>query len=203
MNDPYIHTKLFTKVPLRPEQMDNQLYINIKENLLDKLERKCYKNYGFISKIYSIQDMKQGIIEAENMSGSATFDVSFSCRLCRPVEGTKIVCKVTRVNRAIVTAENGPILVIIVNDKINTNVFFTDNNNILRYKSEGKSKRLETGDFVIISILNKAFNDRDEKIKVIGFLENIAKTEDVEKYYEDMYRNDETQPVVQVENSVV
>lgn len=194
MNNPYIHTKLFAKVSLRPEQMNNELYVNLKENLLAKLEGKCYKNYGFISNIYSILNMKQGLIEPENMSASATFDISFSCKLCRPVEGTKIICEVSRLNRALVTAKNGPIQVIIANDKINNDAFFSDNNNVLRYKSEG-SKRLDVGDFIIVSVLNKRFYDQDIKINIIGFLESGATNDDVSKYYEDIYKNRENDPL--------
>jgi DNA-directed RNA polymerase subunit E'/Rpb7 len=190
-DNPYINTKLYTRISVKPEQMNNNIYINLRYNLLNKLENKCYKDYGYISKIYGIDDIKHGKIYGENLSSSATYNVEFSCRLCRPIENMNIICKIIRINRALITAENGPILVIIVSDKINNDIFFTDNNNILRYKSDNKSKKLESGDFVVVTILNKTFNDGDDKIKIIGYLNNIASDKNIEEYYENIYNKNE------------
>jgi len=187
--NPYIYTVLSVKIGLKPEQMNNKLYINLKDNLTKKVDKKCYKNYGYVSEIYKILETGPGTICAENLSGSSIFNISFSCKLCRIIEGSQLICKITQITRALSLAENGPVVVIITNDKINTDVFFFDNNNYLRYKDNAKSKKIEKGDFVIVTILNKEFYHKDEKIKAIGFLNNVAGDKEVDKYYEDYHRD--------------
>lgn len=189
--NPYIYTKLSTKISLRPDQMNNKIYINLKNNLTKKILNKCYKNYGYVIDIYKLDDTKNNTIPAENLSGSAVFDVTFSCKLCRVVENTYIICKVFRINRALFVASNGPIVVIITNDKINSDIFFTDHNNVLRYRDNNKSTRLEQGDFIVVNIINKEFYDKDDKIIAVGFLERMAKDEDIEKFFEHEYNIEE------------
>ena len=140
--------------------------------------------------VYKILEYKDGIIEAENLSGSATFDVTFSCRLCRPLRKTQIICKVNRVNKVLITVENGPILIIITNDRINSQVFFADNNNVMRYKKDGTSHILKPNEFVKVTILSTAFNHKDDIIKAIGFLENIATEDEINQYYQNLYEDD-------------
>jgi len=167
--------------------MDNKLYINLKKNLENKVLKRCFNDKGYIMDIYKILEYKDGMIEAENPSGSAIFDVSFSCRLCIPLKGKQIVCKVDRVNKLLITVQNGPILVIITNERINDKVFFSDNMNNLRYRKEDKSYLLEAGDFVKVTIINTTFNNGDDKIKAIGFIDDIATEEDKKFYFNDLY----------------
>src|SRR3990172_11202868 len=119
MISPYINTKLYTHVALLPNQMDNKLYISLKKNLEDKVVKRCFRDKGYIMDVYKILEYKDGVIEAENPSGSAIFDISFSCRLCIPLKGKQIVCKVDRVNKLLITVTNLPILIIITNERIN------------------------------------------------------------------------------------
>lgn len=186
-DNPYIITKLKTKVMLYPEQMTNKLYLNLKDNLKKNHENRCFKNYGYITHIYSIIRKRRGILEAENITSSVLFDIEFSCRLCRPIEDMKIICRIFRVNRGLITAENGPIIIIIIDSKINQKIFFSGNDNILRYRNTGGSSKLEVGDFVIVKVSNYEFNNKDDKIKVIGYLEDMATQEDVEQFYTNLY----------------
>lgn len=191
MTSPYIITKLFTTVSLRPDQMDNKIYLNLKKNLEVNVLKKCYKNYGYITDIYKIIDYKDGIIEAENLMASATYHISFSCRLCCPLKNTNIICKINRVNKMLVTAENGPILVIVTNDRLNQNVFMIDNYNVLRYKKDTTYHVLKPNDFVKITILSISFNHKDTIIKAIGYLEDVASENEIEQYYrKDVYGKD-------------
>lgn len=187
--NPYIYSVLDVKIGLKPEQMNNKLYINLKDNLTKKVDKKCYKNYGYVSEIYKLLDIGNGVICAENLTGSSIFNISFSCKLCRIVENTQLICKITKITRALSLAENGPIVIIITNDKINNDIFFFDNNNYLRYRDNTKSKKIEQGDFVIVTILNKEFHHKDERIKAIGFLNGVATENDVVKYYEDYHKD--------------
>ena len=66
VQSPYINTTLVCPIMLYPNQMDNKLYLHLKTNLSNKLLGKCYKNYGYISKIYKINEISEGNIEDED-----------------------------------------------------------------------------------------------------------------------------------------
>ncbi len=197
---PYINTKLFTTVSLKADQLNNKFYINLKKNLEEQILHKCYKNYGYIMDIYKIIKYSDGNIEPENYSASAKYDIEFSCRLCRPLRLRQIICEIDRVNKVLVTTTNGPIIVIITNDRINDKVFFTDNNNNLRYKKDGKTQLLKKGDFVKISLKATMFNHADTKIKAIGYLEEVATDDDVKEYYKDIY--DKEKEMIDIEKYI-
>jgi DNA-directed RNA polymerase subunit E'/Rpb7 len=148
---------------------------------------RCFSNYGYIVKIIEIVNYKDGIIEAENTESSAIFDLEFSCRICAPLKNTLIICEIDRVNKLLITAVNGPILIVITNDRINSNIFFKDNNNNIRYKKNGQSLMLQPHDFIKITLQTIQFFDGDEKIKAIGFMEDLANETEKKKYYEDQY----------------
>jgi DNA-directed RNA polymerase subunit E'/Rpb7 len=175
-----------------PDQMENKLYINLKNNLIRKVNERCFEDKGFIMDVFKIIEYKDGHISAENPHGSAIFDVSFSCKLCIPRVRTQIICKVKIVNKILLTAENGPIMVVVTKDRINKNVFFTDNNNNFRYKTGDSSKVLEQGEFIKLTIESITFKNGDEKIKAIGFINDMASEKEIEGYYKDlMITNDD------------
>lgn len=187
MINPYINTELYTKVLLYPNQMDNNLYINLKKNLEEQLTGKCFKDYGYIMNVYEIIKYSHGIIEAENLSALAKFNVSFTCRLCKPLIMKDIICEVKKINKLMFTATNGPILVIVTTGRINDTIFFLDNNSNIRYKKDGKNMMLQESDHVIINIRNIKFDNGDKRINAIGHLRNIATDEDKKIYYEQLH----------------
>jgi len=48
-------TTLKSVVVVKPEQLNNDLYMNIKDNLEKRLLGKVFRNYGLIEKIYVLQ----------------------------------------------------------------------------------------------------------------------------------------------------
>lgn len=195
MSSPYINTKLFSTVMLHPYQMDNKVYINLKKNLEYNIVKRCLLNYGYIVKIIEILDYKDGIIEAENTESSALFDVAFSCRLCIPLKDMQVIAKIDRINKLLITAVNGPIIIIITNDRINDKIFFKDNNDNMRYKKAAQSVILQQNDFIKITLQSVKFNDGDTKIKAIGFMDDIASEDEIKKFYDDEYDEGETKQV--------
>src|SRR5438552_434965 len=109
---PFLNTIISTNTIAHPYQMDNRIFINLKKNLEKKIVGKCFSNYGYIVKIIEILNYKDGIIEAENTESSAIFDLEFSCRICAPLKNTQIICEIDRVNKLLITAVNGPILIV-------------------------------------------------------------------------------------------
>ena len=181
IHNPYINTALVCPIMLLPNQMDNKMYIHLKSNLKNKLEYKCYKNYGFIDKIYSIEETSDGIIEAEDPTCSAKITVRFTCSLCLPIVGKEIICKIDRMNKALISAINGPIKAIITTDKINKENFFPDMNRNIRIK--GTSEVLLPEMFIRVLVLSKSFGDYDKNILVIAYLQDIATPEQINQFY--------------------
>ncbi|AYV77231.1 MAG: DNA-directed RNA polymerase, subunit E'/Rpb8 [Barrevirus sp.] len=191
MTSPYINTKLTTSVLLHPYQFDNRLYLHLKKNLESKIVGRCFSHYGYIVKIIKILSYKDGLIEAENTESSALFDLEFSCKICAPLKNMTIICQVDKVNKLLITAINGPILVVITNDRVSPISFFKDKNNNIRYKQEGpdnKSAVLGPNDFIKVTLQTIQFYDGDEKIKAIGFIEGMAKEEEMTSFYADQYK---------------
>ena len=188
LTSPYVDTEQFAKISLQPYQMTNDININLKINLKKKVEKKCNQN-GYISKIYKIVEKSHGIIDAENFNASATFEIKYSCKLCLPIENTIIIGKIRTINRVLMVIENGPILSIVLSNNINYDNFKLNNQNNLENK---KSKNeLKVGDFVKIKILSKTFNYNDNQIKTMAFLDDIASTEEVNKYYSTIIQDNE------------
>ena len=187
VDNPFINTKLSTTVSLRPDQMDNKIYLNLKNNLEKKIVGKCYKDYGFINKIYEIIRYKDGIIEDENFTGSAVFDLEFSCSICRPLRNQSIVCQVEKVNKMLIMLKNGPLKIVITIQRFDNENFFVDNNNNIRYKNKNGSEILKSDDYVIANVLQVIFNHGDSRITAMGSLNRMATEDDVKKFYTDMY----------------
>jgi len=181
LHSPYINTSLLCPIMLLPNQMDNKMYLHLKLNLKNKLEGKCYKNYGYINKIYSIEETSDGIIEAEDPTCSAKIVVKFTCSLCLPIINKEIICKIDRMNKALISAINGPLRAIITADKINKDNFFPDMNRNIRIK--GNSEVVIPEMYIRVLVLSKSFSDHDKNILVIGYLQDIATPIEIEQYF--------------------
>jgi DNA-directed RNA polymerase subunit E'/Rpb7 len=191
MQSPYINTSLYSIVSLDAAQMNNDIYTNLKLNLINQLEGKCYREYGYINKVYAITERGQGMILPENPLASATFKVKFTCKLCNPLKGTQIICQIDKVTAIMISLTAGPIKIIIVPENINKTMFFTDKNNNLRYRNKNISQEISKGTFVKITILSKTFNDMDNIILVIGNLDDLATEDEIKQFYKDEYSNDD------------
>jgi|SaaInlStandDraft_3_1057020.scaffolds.fasta_scaffold04513_2 DNA-directed RNA polymerase subunit E'/Rpb7 len=185
MISPYKNTILRTHVSLPPQKITNELRYFINEELKKKVEGKCCE-YGFISKIYNITNIQPPFIPAENPFCSIDCGVEYSCRLCLPIQNTQIIAKVNKISQVLITAENGPISILITIDRINKNIFYVDNNGYLRYKGKDKSYLLNENDYIKITVESVASNHKDVKIKVIGQLENMASDSDIKFYHDQL-----------------
>lgn len=182
MSSPYINTYLYGTVSLHPSQMDNDIYKHLKTNLTRKMQGKCYKSYGYISKIYKIEERAGGYIVAEDPSASATYEVKFSAKICRPLPGSIVVCEVMSINKEILMVRNGPIYILIFegNGNINqTNFVYDDRKNVLLSVTNGdKGVPVVKGSFVNIKVIQVKIEDGSDKILVFGTLESMATQEE-------------------------
>lgn len=194
---PYINTEYHTRVDLLPYQM-NDVYKNLKSNLKKDVEKKCNK-YGYLVKVFKITEYSEGVIEPENFMASAVYKIKFSCRMCIPSVKTKLICVISQTNKALIVAENGPIIILVTIKNINMKKFELDNNEVLNYKNNNNMTKLKPKDMIKITILAMKFNKGDNNIKIIGFLEDMATKEEKEMYYNDLHFKDENDYIEQDE----
>ena len=184
---PYYDTELFSKLMLYPIQIDNDIYINLKNNLKEKVEKKCNK-YGYITKVYKILDMSEGEIIPENFDASIVFNVKFSCRICLPTINKKIICKVDLYNKSLIKAVNGPIICIISNNNINTDNFTIDNKGDYVHKS---NVVIKTDSYITIKINGLNFYAGDERILILGQLDDLPTKEEISEFYNENLEDNE------------
>lgn len=182
LHNPYKKTILSTPIMLSPDQMDNKMYIHLKANLQNKLENRCYENYGYIDKIYNIEEISDGVIEPEDSSCSAKMEIKFSCNLFLPIVGKEIICKIKKMNKALIMGINGPIEAVITTDKINKDNFFPDVNRNIRVK--GTSEIVVPNMYIRVLVISKLYSNYDKNILVIGFLQDIATQKEIDEYFE-------------------
>lgn len=182
---PYINTHLYTTVGLHPSQFNNDIYKHLKNNLIRKIQGKCYKHYGYVSRIYKLDDISKGDLVAEDPSSSALYNVKFSCKICKPLKGTIIVCEVVAINKSLIHLRNGPINLLIFeeSDSVNQNNFvFDDKKNVLIAKIDNNQRiPVVVGTYVEVKITACRLENNSNRILVAGTLENIASKKSIEE----------------------
>ena len=185
--NPYKNTIFYTRVKLMPYQMNNELYINLKNNLMKKVEKRCNK-YGYINKVYKVMSYSDGMINPEDFSGSAIFNIKYSANACIPIENTRIVVKIEKMNNMAILAKNGPIKVVLKYDKISTK--FKVVQGVIFY-GEKNQTQVKVGDYLIINILAKRFYNKDIFISVYGYIEDVPTEEQVKNNFEPYHEESE------------
>ena len=175
---PYKNIKQHTRIKLDPYHMNSDIRNNMKTVLKKKVEKKCNKN-GFIDEVFKILEFSDGIMIPENLDASAIYNISYHCRICIPIENTVIIGIIKMVNPDLIVAINGPLLIFIPKNNVETNIWdITDN-----YNHKISNKKLLIGDYIKIQITDKRINQGDSQIKVMGKLQDYAIDEEIEKYY--------------------
>jgi DNA-directed RNA polymerase subunit E'/Rpb7 len=176
---PYINTELKTRIVLEPSQMSNDIYINLKTNLKDKVENKC-NEYGYVDKVHKIVRYEHGTINPDDFECNAYYDIIYSAKIFIPVEETIIICKIEKIHRPLLMARHGPILSIIKITDLDKDNFKFNNNKIIHIASQNE---LKVDDYVKLIIRAKKVNLKDTKINVLGFIMDLANDEEIKKYF--------------------
>jgi DNA-directed RNA polymerase subunit E'/Rpb7 len=194
MNTPYFNTYLSSNISLHSSQMKNGAGKFLKENLIKRIEGKCYKKFGHVTKIYNIVDKKKGIIVPEDSTSSALYEVKFGCKLCKPIDGTIIICEILKMMKSIIILKNGPIDIVIFEGKghINeTNFVYDDKRNTYLAKiNEEKGIPVKIGTYVQVKVISTQIEDRSSKLIVIGTLEKLATQDEIDNSI-DILNNDD------------
>lgn len=190
---PYFDTVLSHKVKLYPEQMDNKILENIKSNLVNELEGRCYKDYGIIHKIYNIdidETTESNYIDYFDAQGSSIYNVKFTCNVCLPSKGIKIITNIEEIipTKSLIKTTHGPILVNITQDRINQDNFMFDSNNVLKYRDGKNYYKLDTNLFVVAKIIDLEMIDKDTRILTLGKLERMATNIEIEDFFNNKYK---------------
>jgi DNA-directed RNA polymerase subunit E'/Rpb7 len=172
LTNPYYNTELYDRISLRPEQLNNDLYNNIKNNLIIKNEKKCCQ-YGYIYKINNIIEISDGIDIIENFDSKPVFNIKYNCILYYPKINNNIICKIELLNKQLIKAIHGPIICIIRLDTYEE----IDNKIMIN------NKELKINDKIIINIENTNFFPNDNRIIVIGSMIGIPNESEIEKYF--------------------
>jgi DNA-directed RNA polymerase subunit E'/Rpb7 len=188
----YINTILEADILLQPNQMDNNIYSHLKSNLTDLVEGSCFRNYGYVSKIYEILEYSDGHLIPENINAAAQFNIKFSCKLCRPIKQTVIVAQIVRMNKKLLNCKNGPVSLIVDILNLNPKFRLDQSSGNLTYMSDNKqATEVKIGDYILINVLNTRFNDKDKIIMGIGEILDIANSNQIKQSIEDELNNDD------------
>ena len=177
---------LTTDVLLHPSQLNNDLYDNLKSNLSIRLLNHCYKDYGYISKIYNIISYSQGRIFNEDIISKVQYKVKFNCEVIKPISGLSIIVQLSSINNCISAITQG-MNIFIDNNQLSDKFFINQNNNLI-YKPNGYI--LKKGDLVKIKILQYIIYHYGEKITVLGYLEDILTEQEIDNYYKNKYETE-------------
>ncbi len=176
---PYKNVEQYTRIIIEPHQMNSDIRNHMKYNLKKKVEKKCNKN-GYVDEVYKITSYSDGQMIPENLLGNAIYDVSYHCKLCIPIENSIIIGQVKVINQELVVAVNGPIMMFIPRENVDSAYWI---NNIDNFSHKEKNVKLNVGDHICVQIVNKRINKYDTQIKTIGRLLDLPTDKQVEKYF--------------------
>ena len=193
LSSPYKDNILYSKVCIKPHQLNNDLYLNLKNNLKKNKEKKN-NEYGYITKIYKILDFNDGEVIPENFDASVIYNVSFSCRLCKPILNQKIICKIEFINKLFIKSINGPIIsVTLVKSEDISNKFSINNLNEIQYKLT--NKKLVPNDYITIIVKGIKFESKDQKIIITSYLEDIPNENEIKEYFNEKFNSEKIEEV--------
>lgn len=170
ITSPYFILEIENYVDLYPNDLlTDNIYVILKNKLKSKHLKKCLENYGYIDAIYNIIEYSSGEVVIDNFDGLIRYKVKYNARVCNPNINNLIECKITNINNNIISAEYGPIIIIISIDNINLKKFRIDDSyDIINIETENK---LKTNDNIVVKILMTEFYDKKENIFIFGYLE--------------------------------
>ena len=177
----YYRTQLETKVSLLPEQIDGNMDDHMLTNLKAKIEGKCIDN-GIVLKINRLIDYEYGMIDKANFMGTTVYKVNYECFICSPTKDLEIICVLENIVKGYLIAKNGPIIVAIQFNNIDTQKFEISGNTIIVSKTKTP---IQKGDFLKVSIIRINNNLGEKNIVTMCKLLNLATKDEIKSFEED------------------
>jgi DNA-directed RNA polymerase subunit E'/Rpb7 len=176
--NPYRLINQKTRISIEPFHMNSDIENNMKNILKEKVEKKC-NEYGYVDTVYRIIKYSECVMPPENLNGCAISFVTYHCKLCIPIENTIIVGIIKVISQELIVATNGPLMIFIPKENVDTNIWDIPDN----YVNKKTKEKLLIDDYIKIKIMAKRINQNDIQIKIIGYLINLASAEEVDTYY--------------------
>lgn len=177
----YYRTQLETKVSLLPEQINGNMDDHLLDNLKAKIEGKTIDN-GIVLKINRLIDYNYGMIDKANLMGTTVFLVKYECFICSPTKYLEITCVLENIVKGYLIAKNGPVIVAIQFNNIDSQKFEIHDNTIILSKSKTPIKK---GDYLKVSVISINNNLGEKNIVTMCKLLNIASKEEIKSFKDD------------------
>jgi DNA-directed RNA polymerase subunit E'/Rpb7 len=177
----YYPTQLETSVSLLPEQLDGNIDNHILSNLKAKVEGKATEN-GIELRVNRLIDYNYGMIDKANFMGTTVYKVKYECFLCSPIKDLEIVCIVDNIVKGFLIGRNGPVVVAIQFNNIDTQKFDLSGNQVIHKKTK---KPIKKGDYLKTSVININNNLGEKNIVTMCKLIDFANKDDIKKFEED------------------
>lgn len=185
---PYIKDVVqYYRIMIQPRHMNTKIEDNINMILKREVEKKCNKDC-YIDEVNGIINYSECDMNAENLSGSALYDIKFICNIYLPIENTFIISKVLSISSDEIFLENGPLLIVSRLSLIKNPVWKVEGSNIYNKEFD---KQLQIGDYVSTFIFRKKINNGETIIKVLGVIDNFVDEKTINKYFGKSINNNE------------
>lgn len=179
--DLYYLTQLETKVSLKPDQIDGNLDDHLLNNLRAKIEGKAIDS-GIVIRIYKLIDYQYGTIDKTNFMGTTVFPVNYECFICSPIKNLEIVCVLENIVKGFLIGRNGPIMVVIQFNNIDTQRFEVNDNGITIKKTKNLLKK---GNHLKVQIISINNNLGEKTIVTMCKLLNLANDNEIKMFNQD------------------
>jgi DNA-directed RNA polymerase subunit E'/Rpb7 len=167
----FVDLKLHDTIVIKPWQLNTELYLHLKQNLKNKVENKCI-DAGYICKINDIINYSDGYLLAEDFNSDVYFKITYNAKVCVVIPNIYMICKVSKLIKGVLIAENGPTVALIKFIDINSNTFKTNNSGEMI--NINTNKKIQINDCIKIRVKSKKSYIGDKNICIIGFLEDIV-----------------------------
>lgn len=177
----YYQTQLETSVSLLPEQVDGNIDDYLLQNLKIKVEGKSTEN-GIEIRVNRLIDYNYGMVDKSNFMGTTVYQVKYECFLCSPIKDLELTCVLDNIVKGFLIGRNGPVIVAIQFNNIDTQRFEISGNTIVHKKNK---KQIQKGDYVRVSVININNNLGEKNIVTMCKLIDFASDNDIKRYKED------------------
>ena len=168
------------RVKIYPHLLNEDLLDNVLNLIKKKYENRCNKD-GYILKINDINLLDDNYIDIEDNSSAVINLININLNICIPMINDLIILKVIKVENALKIAQNGPLYLIIKeqDDLINKNNFKLMENKIYNINTK---TNLKVNDYIEVIIKQFKIQPYNDKIILIGYLNNIIDENEATKY---------------------
>lgn len=176
---PYTNTINYSRVKLLPHELNNDLYINLKNRLIEKVEGRCNR-LNYVCKVYDLTIDSKGELEPEDFSAGAVFNITYRALVCQLVEGMVIVCEIHKISPEFIITSNKGFGGIIQMAAINKEKFRFDRRENKFFED---NKEINVGDKVIVQVLKINYFTNQKEIMMMGELLRSATDQEISDYF--------------------